>query len=443
MLLPSLLLLQAVSGPLTSALPRPNVLIVLADDLGVDQLACYGEGAKFPATPHLDQLADEGVLFRNAWATPWCSPTRATLMTGRYGFRTGMGIYMQQGDDTGHALPLSEITLPEMLDAGGSGYAHAAFGKWHLGNATVGGYGAPNAAGWSHYSGGLNNFKGPYDYEHWPKTIDGHTFLETTYATTDTVDSFLAWAAETPEPWCAYVAFHAIHTPLHAPPAELHSTVLTSAHPHFNPRPFYMAAAEALDTEFGRLRAGLGASFDRTHVIFLGDNGSPADAVLGAESSHQHKGTFYEGGLGVPLIVRGPAVQQPGTECSALVHSADVYGTVAELAGVDLGASLPADHVVDSVSLVPYLANPRAPAVRSTVYSESFEPNGFDTPISGFRAIRGARYKLVRDLTLPERLYDLELDPRELNDLLLSPQVDPEALAAYQALAAELDALAH
>jgi len=439
---------QAAAGSfaapsLPTARHPPNVLIVVADDLGVDQLAAYGEGASVPVTPTVDGLAQEGVLFRNAYGCCYCSPTRASLLTGRHPFRTGMGTFMGVGPSTAadHALQPGEVTLPEMLMLGTHGlYRSAAFGKWHLGNATVGGAAAPNLAGFEHFDGTEGNIFAPYTYTFWPKVVDGVTTEHTLYVTTDTADAALAWISTAHEPWFAYVAFHANHTPLNVPPEGLFTSDVSTAHPHFNPRPYYVAMAEAMDHELGRLLDGLGPERARTHVMFLGDNGSPKDMVISPVPSYQCKGSFYEGGIGVPLIVTGPEVAFPGCEVSALVQVTDLFATVAELAGVDLGATLPEGYALDSISLVPYLRDPAAPALRTSAYSEYFSPNGFEPPFEWFKTLRGERYKVVLAGDAPDRLFDLWLDPYEAADILAGAPTEEE-LAAYDGLKVALASL--
>lgn len=419
-----------VAGPLPE-----NVLIVIADDLGVEQLAAYAEGRDFPNTPTLDALAAEGVLFRNAWTNPICSPSRAAMHTGRYAYRTGLGNVVNPGT---YALPTSEITLPEMLDLGTAGaWAHAAFGKWHLGNETVGGIAHPNLSGWSHFAGTMESFCPPFDYETWPQVVDGVETIVSAYATTEEVDRALGWIAGAPEPWLAWVAFSAPHKPFHEPPAALHSVDFASVPPAELDRARYRAAIEALDTELGRLLAGLGTARDRTHVVFVGDNGTPPDVVVPPVVPDKAKNTVFEGGVNVPLIVSGPAVAAPGTEAAGLVVSTDLFATVAELAGVNLATALPPGLELDSVSFAPYLTDPALASLRATVYTESFFPGGKKAPNFFDRALRGERYKLIaRDDDLGS-LYDLELDPLETNDLL-EGSLTPSEESAYQALFSEL-----
>jgi len=358
--------------------PDPaNVLIVIADDLGVEMVQAYGVGPSPPATPTLDALAAGGVLFRNAYSQPKCSPTRASMLTGRHPSRHGIGALVGEADLV--ALSLDEVTLPELLDLGtGGAYAHAAFGKWHLGSDLVGGNLAPNLAGFGHFDGTTCSLshqpsKGYFD---WHQVVDGAGTQVTTYNTTAIVDSAIAWLDATPEPWLCWVAFNAPHAPFHAPPDELHAVDLSQAGPpEEDPRPHYAAAIEALDTELGRLLASLDTEVrERTSVVFVGDNGTPATVIGEPYAGNQGKGTLAQGGVHVPMIVDGPLVGAPGGESEALVHVLDVYATVAELAGLDTGALLPGVEL-DAQSLVPYLTDPATPSARATVFAESFAPN--------------------------------------------------------------------
>ncbi len=426
----------ATPGPPASPGPRDpspglpgNILILVADDVGVDQLAAYGEGTDVPYTPALDALAADGLRFRNAWANPVCSPTRALVMTGRYAFRTGLGDILPL-TSTDHLLP-SEVTLPELLDAGApNAWQHAAFGKWHLGSPTPGGFDGPNLAGFDHFAGTPGNLVQPFGYYSWPEVENGALRVSTEYATSRTVDSFLEWLPEANGPWLAYVAFNACHFPFEAPPPELHSVDLSGVPPHGVPRPYYKAVLEAMDTEIGRLLEGLGSERANTTILFLGDNGTPPGVGAPNFPPDQHKGTLYEGGINVPLIVQGPAVAA-GSECSALVSAVDIFATVADLAGVDLASTIAAP--LDSVSLLPYFSNPGLPSARDAVFAELFAPNGLCQPAAFERAVRDKRYKLITRSDAADELYDLELDPFETTDLLAA-SLSTGAAAAYAEL---------
>ena len=183
-----------------------NILILVADDLGVDMLAAYGEGNDLPRTPNLDEFARTGVLFRNAWSQPTCSPTRATLHTGLGGYSTGIGTVIPT-QQYGHDLDLNLTTLPKMLDIGTSnGYAHAAIGKWHVSNHSSGNH-APNIAGYEHFSGTMGGQVG--DYFAYFKIVNGAEFPVFEYATSAVVDDSLEWIAQQTKPWMCYVAFQA------------------------------------------------------------------------------------------------------------------------------------------------------------------------------------------------------------------------------------------
>ncbi len=371
--------------------PTPNVLILVLDDVGVESIGAYGHAAAdAPPTPSLDALARRGVTFTSAWAQPLCSPARAALQTGRYALRTGIGtgpVSVSWAPDVSPPLPLSEIVLPEMLERGGAGYAHAAIGKWHLGTASVGGPNAPNLAGWGHYEGVLDNVLPPDTYQDYMRVTNGVPQLTSGYMTTRDVDAALAWIERAQGPWLVHLAFHAAHEPFHAPPPHLHTRDLASAGPpELDPRPYHLAMIEALDTEIGRLLASLDpATLRETVVILVGDNGTPNDVLAASTTPGHGKGTHFESGVRVPLIVAGPPVARPGAVCDALVSIVDVFATVADVANVDLGDPdvIPPGTELDSVSLLPYLAEPGRPSLRSVLFAEHFYPNGSGVPAGG------------------------------------------------------------
>ena len=411
-----------------------NVLIIVADDMGVDILKCYGEGSKFPPTPTIDGLRESGMLFRNAWSNPICSPTRATVQTGRYGFRTGVGGTV--GQDSPNGLPLSETIVPELLDLNPTlGYSHAAIGKWHLTSEDQGGYDAPNLYGYSHYSGSIWQLE---DYFDWSKTEDGETFQTTTYTTTDNANEALEWINDQEEnPWFMWLAFNAPHRPFHAPPDELHSYDLSGSPPDWL---LYRAMVEAMDMEMSRLFASMSPEvLEKTNVIFLGDNGTPASAILAPFDPVRGKGTLYEGGVNVPLIISGPRVALPGTESDALVSTVDLFATALEMMGVDVEATLPPETALDAVSLLPVLKEPTIEP-REFVYSELFNYlSPQDTHGQTIRNVAG--YKLIRFTVLEtEEFYDLVLDPFEDSNLLLG-ELDPIQQANYDELTMAIDSL--
>lgn len=409
-----------------------NFLVVVLDDVGTERLAAFGAREGAARTPHLDRLAARGVSFTAAWGMPLCSPTRAALQTGRMGFRTGIGtiVKVRQPD---WALQLEEVTLPEMLARAQPPYASAAFGKWHLGNDSVGGWDAPRLAGYAHFTGAV--LRGEDTYFRWPGIAEGGRVEREGYLTRATAEDALAWIADAGEPWLCYVALHAPHTPLHRPPADMCS--LTEDAPA-SELDLYLAMLEAADHALGMLLAGLGDAAERTTVVVLGDNGSLGRMLPGCWEG-RGKGSLYEGGVHVPLVVSGPSVARPGTRSAALVHAADVFPTVAELAGVNLERAFPG-LAIDGVSLVPYLADPDRPSLRSTLYTELFSPNGLGPHDEYQRAVRGQRLKLIRYEGGREQLFDLADDPCEARPLVALPEDDPRR-AEYDGLVAALDEL--
>lgn len=216
----------------------PNVLIVLVDDWGIDLLEAYGTGDQSffcidrPPTPNIDSLVSTGVTFRNAWAMPVCSPTRASLLTGRFPYLTGMGDIVR-GDaetvnnpvppDTG--LPSTEFTLPEMLDqAFADGlipdYQTGVVGKWHLGPELN----SPSIAGFDEYYISYANLTGNESYCRWFRNANGTRRPTLDYATTASADDsiqFINSSEAAEKPWLLYLAFHSGHSPFHMPPANL------------------------------------------------------------------------------------------------------------------------------------------------------------------------------------------------------------------------------
>jgi arylsulfatase A-like enzyme len=418
---------------------RPNLLLVIADDVGVDRVGAYAEHPEPGHTPVIDRLAREGVLFRNAWSNPTCSPTRATLLTGRYSFRTGVGRSITYA---GSAFELSteSPSLPIRLKPQ---YRAAAVGKWHLSSAAGSGLAHPLLLGFDHHRGPIDNLSGgEASYDRFAKAVDGVEVLSTTYATTDQVDDALELIDALPEPWFLWLAFSASHGPFHKPPDALHGFDLP---PEVSDDiPLHMQAmTEALDTELGRLLGGLSpAVAGRTVILFVGDNGTDQVATTPPFPPEHGKATLFEGGVNVPLIISGPGLAR-GAECAALVNTTDLYATALELAGTASVGGAAAAGGEDALSLVPYLVEPDLPSQRAWVYAESFAPNGAGPWATRRRAVREARFKLVwfdpgSGPPTEQFLYDLQVDPIEQVDLLAAGPLSPEALGAYEALAAVL-----
>ena len=370
-----------------------NILILLGDDVGVDMIGAYNVGSDLAPTPNIDSLASRGVMFENAWSNPVCSPTRATIQTGRYSFRTGVGMGIPCLT-TPYGLPMEELTLPEMLQFGTTvQYSSAAIGKWHMSTLDDGLLLAPNAHGYDHYEGYLCGEVG--DYYDWIKTTNGQNSRVQEYVTVHNTNAALNWISQAHEPWLCYVSYNNPHSPFHIPPANLHTNDLSnSPPPSVDPRPYYKAQVEAMDTEIGRLLAGVGTKLDRTTVFFIGDNGTPGSVIRAPYQPDRAKGSLYQGGVNVPFIVAGPQVTVSGRS-AALVGTVDVFSTVMELAGIDRSVLPVRDGILDSVSLVPYFTNPALPSIRETILAETFGQNG---EFSGVRTCPNASSVCQPDL---------------------------------------------
>lgn len=432
-----LALVLATAGDLPATLATRNVLIVIADDVGSDSLFNTHPSASVAPTPNLTALAGRGVLFRNAYANPTCSPSRAAMFTGRYGFRTGVTSVLETPGAQG--VYSNEFTLPEALAAT---HRCAAFGKWHLGGTAT----APNGiGGWSSFSGSLGGGLGmtTNSFYAWTKVSNGVMRANhSNYATSDNVDDALTWlAGQGTNRWCLWLAFNAPHTPYHKPPANLapHYTALSGSAMDIqqNPRGYYEAALEALDTELGRLLASINTN--ETSILFLGDNGTPGRVIQPPYAQGRAKDSLYEGGVRVPFVIAGPDVANPGRTNDAVVHCVDVYATVLELAGVNLATAWPLALPFDSRSLLPIvLGETFAPAEDAVLMENS---DAAQSNESG-RAARRGSFKLLRFSTGNEEFYDLAGDPLE-NTNLLAGALNAAQQTALDGLRARLDGWAN
>lgn len=395
------------------AVNRRNILLVIADDLGADSLSLFNTNAaaRFPPTPNINALATNGIVLKNVYSYPTCSPTRSSMLTGRYGFRTGLGYAIVPPNDP--QLPGGEVTIPEVLSAH-STYRHAAIGKWHMTFSNV----SPNSiGGFSHFAGALQGAL--QDYNSWTKVVDGSaTPNYTNYATTDTANEAISWInTQGTNAWFLWLAFNAGHNPLHKPPNQLHSyDALSGTQPSINqnPRAYFEAMIEAMDTELGRVLANI--SLTNTTVIFLGDNGCTGQTIQPPYSSGRAKGTLYEGGIRVPMIVAGAGVVAPNRTNTNVIAAADVFPTVLELAELNV-ASVLSNRVVDGHSLLPIINNQTVTNSRIILTENFSDTLSSATNVAG-RALRDERYKLIQFRSGTNELYDLQTDYLEATNLL-------------------------
>ena len=413
---------------------QPNVLLVIADDLGVDSLNLF-LSTDGPPTPTLDSLANTGVKFTNCWGSPTCSPARAQILTGRYGFRTGVG-------SVGAVPSVDEGTVAQAFKA--AGYATGCLGKWHLSNATNGNRDNPNLMGFDHYSGNLGG--GLSDYFSWTRITNGavsngRNNPVTNYATSETASNASDWIQQQGNnPWFCWVAFNAPHTPFHLPPANLHTSDLsgTAADISSNPRDYYLAMVEAMDTEIGRLLSTIAPAVRaNTVVVFIGDNGTPGSATPTPRILTGAKGSLFEGGVNIPCIVSGASVVTPGRTHDALISVVDVFTTLLDLAGLNASV-IPDGAATDSRSFAPYVTNPNATIVHTCQFTEQFT----DPPTTGGnnafgKTVKLGDWKLIRFDNGTESLFNL---PNENTDLA-DGSLNPTEQVNFDTLNSKLDAI--
>ncbi len=428
-------------APSAAADPRPNIVFILADDLGWTDLGC--QGSAYYETPHLDRMAAQGMRFTDAYAAaPNCAPTRAALMSGLSAPRTG--VYTVGNPARGKAeyralvpppnrteLAGGFLTLAERLQA--AGYRTAHLGKWHLGRGPATG---PEAQGFDFNLGG--DHRGHPPSHHAPYTRKGaapppglEQAPEGEYLSDRLTEEAVAWMArDADQPFFLYLPHFAVHTPIQAPEASrarFEDKPPAGGHHH----PTYAAMVAHLDDSVGRILTALDelGIAERTLVIFSSDNGGlggyrDAGVEGGAEITHQAplrggKGMLEEGGIRVPLIVRWPGRVAAGAVSPEPVTTVDFYPSLMELAGV----RLPAETLLDGTSLASlWLGQTATLPTRDLiwhmpVYLEASAKKGSwrCTPSA---ALRRGRWKLIeRFETGAAELYDLETDPGESTDV--------------------------
>ncbi|NNC94683.1 MAG: sulfatase-like hydrolase/transferase [Chitinophagales bacterium] len=383
-------------------LPEPNIILIIADDVGLDATPGYPfSGVIKPNMSNLESLALNGITFDNVWANPVCSPTRATILTGKYGYSTGV---LNAGTDA--IISSSELTIQKYLDDNVSaGYSHAVIGKWHLSNDVN----QPTQMGIGYYAGIISGAVSSYDI--WPFTDNGQTTIDSTYVTTKLTNLAIDWINQQSSPWFCWLAYNAPHTPFHLPPDSMHSQGVLptdAASINSNPLPYYMAMLESIDFEIGRLLNNIPADErDRTIIIFIGDNGTPSDVVQAPYSAQRSKASLFQGGINVPMVASGYGVSRINERDSSLISSTDLFATIAELGGKELPV------YEDSYSFKALLSNKeKGPRVYnySEVKSNNLNRSGY--------TIRNEKYKLLDFENGNKLFYDLENDPFESNNLL-------------------------
>lgn len=372
---------------------KPNIILVMTDDQGIEDSAQYNFTADVPNTPNFNALANNGITFENTWVSPSCSPTRSALITGKYNLRTNV---LAPGDP----LPTDEVVLHEFLEtnADTAEYASALIGKWHLG----GGRNGPNNFGIDHFAGIVGGAVG--DYFDWTLNVNGTDTSTTTYVTTEFTNQAIDWVGQQTDPWFLWLAYNAPHDPFHLPPSDLHDRNLSGTVEDIdsNPRPYYLAAIEAVDTEFGRLWNSLSSEDQaNTIVIFVGDNGTPRAVQDPNSAIRGSKGTLYQGGLNAPMFISGKGVTRTGVTEDALINHTDFFPTIVGLAGGTLSTH------EDGQSFLSLLETTNTEP-RDYIYSESND---------GW-TIRNTQYKLIEFTDGSQELYDLLNDAEETTNMI-------------------------
>lgn len=379
---------------------KPNILLIIADDLGLDACPGYNFGTIKPTMPTLETMISKGLTFNNLWSNPTCTPSRSTIITGKYGFRTGV---MKIDDE----LSTSETSIQKYLDNNlGPAYNHAVIGKWHLSRDTN----HPINMGINYYAGSLTG--GISSYWDWILTENGRANNSTEYITSKYTDLAIDWVQDQTQPWFLWLAYNAPHDPFHLPPNDLHSQgqlASDQASIEANPMPYYMAMLEAMDTEIGRLLSAMSPEEkDNTVIIFIGDNGTPAKVAQENNSQKKAKGSLYQGGINVPMIISGKNVSRINQTEDALINTSDLFATIASIAGV------PTSKINDSQNFIELLSN-SSTSIRDYVYSET----GSNSGNSGY-TIRNNTHKYIYFANESEALYNLSVDPLETENLLNS-----------------------
>jgi len=413
---------------------KPNIVFIVADDLGWKDVGFHGSDIK---TPNIDQLAATGARLEQFYAQPMCTPTRAALMTGRYPLRYGLQTAIIPAPST-YGLPTDEWLLPQALKE--AGYQTAIIGKWHLGHADKKFW--PRQRGFDYHYGPLI---GEIDYfthkEH--DTVDWYrdnkVVKEKGYSTTllgnDAVK--LINQHDPGTPLYLYLTFNAPHTPYQATPEYLDQY----KHIADPSRRAYAGAITAMDDQIGRVLAALDSKKmrDNTLIVFMSDNGGTHNAMFAGSITDMSKvvipcdngpyrggkGDLYEGGTRVVSLANWPGHIKAGSTVDQIIHVVDWYPTLAGLAGGKTGKAKP----LDGLNVWPTISAGKPSPRTEVVYN-----------VEPFRAgIRQGDWKLIWRTLLPAsvELYNIAQDPSEKNNVAAQ---HPDKVAALQQRANELAA---
>jgi arylsulfatase A-like enzyme len=432
-------LIPVLSLGCKAAEPKPNFIFFLVDDMGYSDVGCFG--SNYYETPQIDRLAEQGMKFTSAYAASClCSPTRASILTGKYpgrlhithaipilGYkRLGGGKATPLKDaDYVMNMPLEEITIAETLKQ--SGYATASIGKWHVASdpefypeyqgfdINIGGNGHGNTGDHFYPYHTKWRLAEGYPWDEWNTLPDGKPGEYLTNRLTEEAIKFIETNQE--KPFFLYLSHYAVHTPIQA---EENLVKKYQNKPVDNARgyskPAYAAMIEGVDNSLGAIMKKLEELNldENTILIFTSDNGGH-----GLWTSNYpwrgNKGNFYEGGIKVPLIVKWPGITVPASESDVPVMSTDFYPTMLEMAGLPL---MPEQHP-DGLSLIPLLKN-QDKIKRKALYWHFPNYTGIEHPNASVPVgvIRYQNWKMIESFEDGHlELYDLQKDTREEKNL--------------------------
>jgi arylsulfatase A-like enzyme len=413
-LIPTAFVICSLLAFATAWAAKPNILVILVDDLGYGDLSSYG--AKDLESPHIDKLMESGMRFDSFYANcPVCSPTRAALLCGRYQELVGVpGVVRTHAENNWGYLKQDAVLLPQVLKP--AGYHTAIIGKWHLGLEEEN---QPTRRGFDFFHGFLGDMMDDY-YKHRrhgnhymrkneePVTPKGHA-----------TDIFTQWAvdyigeqAKTERPFFLYLAYNAPHTPIQ-PPADWLAKVVKREQGIDGRRAKLVALIEHLDDGIGRVMGALKASgqADNTLVVFVSDNGGQVNAGGTNGPLRGGKQEMYEGGIRVPMCAVWPGKIKAGGRSDLVAATMDIYPTVAACAGVEIG------HKIDGQSFLPLLLGAGQKAFERDLFFTRRE-GGERYMAECIWAMRRGDWKLVKNTPMtPWELFDLANDPMESTDL--------------------------
>jgi arylsulfatase A-like enzyme len=406
---------------------KPNFVFILIDDMGWKDLGCYG--STFHETPHCDKLAAQGMRFTNGYAAcPVCSPTRASILTGKYPARLHLTDWLPGRPDRPDQkllrpkllqfLPLEETTIARALKP--LGYASASIGKWHLGGKPY----YPEKHGFDVNIGGTERGSPPsyfFPYKNKAFSVPGlDEGKEGEYLTdrlTTEAERFIEKNKD--KPFFLYLAHHAVHIPLQAKKDVIAKYQAKAKPGQEQNNPVYAAMVESVDDSVGRIMKKLDELkiSDRTVIFFMSDNGGlsvkegPHTPATSNAPLRTGKGYLYEGGIREPMMVKWPGTIKPGSVCDVPVSSVDFYPTILEMAG----GKPQAKQVIDGESMVPLLKQ-SGELKRDAIYwhyphysNQGGKPGG---------AVRQGDFKLIEFYEDSKvELYNLKDDIGEKNDL--------------------------